>query len=455
MSGMFQIVGPGLDAPSGELMHRNIENPNTPITPDVMQALVGFGDTVGRRAVTPKNALRISTVFACVRILAFAVSRMRCHVYKTKDGKGRARAVDHPLYDLLRVRPNKEVQAAMFRQSLIANMLLWGNAYAEIVRNPRRGTVESLHIIESHRVRPRRLPDENDTLVYDVSTKSGLVTLGSDEILHIPYLSLDGIIGLSPIAYARASLAAGINADEFFESFMSKSMRPGGVVKHPRKLDAPAQSRLRESTQAVYGGAANAGNILILEEGAEYQQLTMPLADAQFVESQNFRVEDICRWFGVPPHKVGHLARATYANIEHQDLQFLFDSLAPLIEIIEGEMLYKLLTADERREYFIEHDARRVVAMASKEHADVQTTQIRAGIKNTDEARAELNLDELPEGRGTVHFTQSSNMPLPTPAQADALVEKWGSASKSPGTPSDQTDGKSSSTDDSSAAPDA
>lgn len=442
MSGMFQIVGPGLDAPSGELLKRNIENPNTPITSDVLQALVGFGDTVGRRVVTPKNALRISTVFACVRILSFAVLRMRCHLYKTKDGKGRQRAVDHPLYNLLRVRPNKEVQAALFRQSLIANMLLWGNGYAEIVRNQRRGTVESLHIIESHRVRPRRLADANDTLVYDVSTKAGLVTLAAEDILHIPYMSLDGVIGMSPIAYARASLAAGMNADEFFESFTAKSMRPGGVVKVPKKLDTPAQNRLRESTQAVYGGAANAGNVLILEEGAEYQQLTMPLADAQFVEGQNFRVEDICRWFGVPPHKVGHLARATYANIEHQDLQFLYDSLAPLIEIIEGEMLYKLLTAEEQREYFIEHDSRRVVAMASKEHAEVQTTQIRGGIKNIDEARAELNLDELPNGRGTVHFTQSSNMPLPTPAQADALVQKWGSSGSSPGTPSDQTDGK-------------
>ncbi|QQS08684.1 MAG: phage portal protein [Phycisphaerales bacterium] len=426
---------------------RNLEDPNTPITAAQLAGILAGGESGSGETVTPASSMRVSAVFACVRVISDALARMPLITYERTEN-GRERAKDHPLYRLLKIRPNPDMSAFAFRKTMQANTLLWGNGYAEIVRR-RSGMIDALIPIESPRVTPCR---ENGELRYKVQTDRGMITLLKRDMLHIPGLSYDGICGLSVIAHARQTIGAALAADKFQGTLLKNGLRPSGVLEHPGKIGDAALKNLRESLTHVYGGTANAGKPMILEEGMKWAAAAMPLEDAQFIETGQFRVEEICRWFGVQPHKIQHLARATNNNIEQQSLDFLGDTLAPWVEATEQEFNWKLFGQDEQDTHYVEHLTQAIIQMDANARGQFYERLFRVGGISSDEIRERENMNDLPDGRGRTYWTQSSNMPMPTEDQRDELIDSWikkgggpggsGGPGDDPGSPDPKTDGK-------------
>lgn len=202
--------------------------------------------------------------------------------------------------------------------------------------------------------------DEHGELVYtytpmsdsNPNLKSGQsIKLCREDVLHIPGLGFDGLVGYSPIAMARNAVGMTLACEEYGSSFFANGARPGGVLKHPGVLKDP--SKLRESWQAVYGGTANTGKVVVLEEGVDYQQISIPPEEAQFLETRKFQIDEIARLYRVPPHMIGDLEKSSFNNIEQQSLEYVRYTLNPWVVRWEQSLQKALLLPSEQKRYFI------------------------------------------------------------------------------------------------------
>lgn len=303
--------------------------------------------------VNEHTAMRLSAVWGCVRILSESVATLPLIFYK-RSGDAKNRATDHPLYSLLHDAPNSEMTAWMFRVVMMAHLCLRGNAYAEIEVD-RLGRPLALWPIpfDQFRVTPKR---DLGRIVYEVGSLAGgnQVTIPSERMFHLMGLSLNGFVGLSPIAAARQGIGLGLAAEEYGARFFGNGANLGGVLEHPGKLSEPAAERLRASWTDRQVGLNQAHRTAILEEGMKYTSVGIPPRDANFIESRNFQVTDIARIFRVPPHMLQQLDRATWSNIEHQGVDFVVHSLGPWLEMWEQSISWKLLTPGEKSQYYAE-----------------------------------------------------------------------------------------------------
>jgi HK97 family phage portal protein len=316
-----------------------------------------FGGTSSGKTVNERTAMQTTAVYACVRILAEAIAGLPLHVYRYKEDGGKEKALTHPLYYLLHDEPNPEMTSFVFRETLMSHLLLWGNAYAQIIRDG-SGRVLALYPLLPNKMTVDRAP--NGELFYTyrrdsdesrVNPKAGLIYLRSDEVLHIPGLGFDGLIGYSPIAMAKNAIGIAIACEEYGASFFANGANPGGVLEHPGVLKDPA--KVRESWNAVYQGSANAHRIAVLEEGMKFQPIGIPPEQAQFLETRKFQINEIARIFRVPPHMVGDLERSSFSNIEQQSLEFVKYTLDPWVVRWEQAIQKALLLPSEKRTYFV------------------------------------------------------------------------------------------------------
>ena len=314
-----------------------------------------FGKSISGAKVDEYSAMRVSAVYACVRILAESIAALPLHVYEYKDG-GKKRAPKHPLYFLLHDTPNPDMTSFIFREVMMTHLLLHGNCYAYIRReNSRR--VASLYPLEPNRMKIER--DDNGQLFYNYTPttaegqfdKATTVTLRREEVLHIPALGFDGIQGFSPIAMARNAIGVSIATEEFGAKFFENGARPSGILEHPGIIKNT--DKLREEWQKVYGGSSNTGKVAILEEGMKYQSISIPPNDAQFLDTRKFQLNEIARIFRVPPHMIADLEHATFSNIEHMSLEFVKFSLNPWVIRWEQGLNKALMTENERGKFFV------------------------------------------------------------------------------------------------------
>lgn len=422
------IVGPGI--PESVEARSSIENPNTPLTWASFAELLAGPPSGSGEPVNVRTALRVSTVWACVEIVSNSVARLPLITYRRKgDADDRERAKDHPLYRTLRLRPNQEMSAFSMVKTLVMNRMLSGAGYAEIVRRP-DGITTELVPIETGRVTKFRAGGELRFQVAGINGAPAEMLLQRD-IIHVPGLSFNGVDGLSVIACARETIGAALASDKFQGTMMRNGLRPAGVLKHPKTLTAPALARLRETFQATYGGSANAGKALILEEGMEWAAGVMTMDEAQFIETGQFRCEDICRWFGVAPHKVQNLLRSTNNNIEQQSLDFLSDTVEPVITPIEQEFNFKLFGPDEADEYFCEFMRQKLIQMDANARGQLYARLLACGAICPDDICRWENLNALPDDRGKSHWIPMNLIPLMTPDQLGeyitAVIKKAGS----------------------------
>ena len=315
-----------------------------------------FGKSISGANVNEFSAMRVSAVYACVRILAESIAALPLHVYEYKDG-GKERAVNHPLYFRLHDAPNPEMTSFIFRELMMTHLLLHGNCYAYIQRDF-GGSVVALHPLEPNRMTVER--DDSGQIVYRYLTSAGeneqikkstTVTYQRDDILHVPALGFNGLIGFSPIAMARNAIGVAIATEEFGAKFFENGARPSGILKVPHVLKDP--SKLSESWQKAYGGTGNTGKVAVLEEGVTYESISIPPNDAQFLDTRKFQLNEIARIFRVPPHMIADLERATFSNVEHLSLEFVKFSLNPWVIRWEQSLNKALMTPNERGKIFV------------------------------------------------------------------------------------------------------
>ena len=315
-----------------------------------------FGKSAVGKNVNEFTAMQTTAVYACVRILAESIASLPLHVYAYR-GQGKERVPEHPLYFLLHDSPNPEMTSFVFRETAMIHLLLWGNSYAQILRDG-RGRVVGLYPLLPNRMSVER-NDEGEiiytyTPMNDANTSfkdKGQIRLRREDILHIPGLGFDGLVGYSPIAMAKNAIGIALATEEYGATFFKNGARPGGVLEHPGILKDP--SKLRESWHAVYGGTMNTGRIAVLEEGVKYQQIAIPPEEAQFLETRKFQIDEIARLYRVPPHMIGDLEKSSFNNIEQQSLEFVKYTLNPWVVRWEQSLQKALLTDRDRKEYFI------------------------------------------------------------------------------------------------------
>ena len=315
-----------------------------------------FGKSAAGQNVNEFTAMQTTAVYACVRILAESIAGLPLHVYEYR-GNGKERVPEHPLYFLLHDSPNPEMTSFIFRETSMIHLLLWGNSYAQILRDG-RGRVVGLYPLLPNRMSVGR--DESGEIVYTYMPMNESnphlkgqrqITLRREDVLHIPGLGFDGLVGYSPIAMAKNAIGIALATEEYGAAFFKNGARPGGVLEHPGVLKDP--SKLRESWHAVYGGTMNTGRIAVLEEGVKYQQIAIPPEEAQFLETRKFQIDEIARLYRVPPHMIGDLEKSSFNNIEQQSLEFVKYTLNPWVVRWEQSLQKALLTDKERKEYFI------------------------------------------------------------------------------------------------------
>lgn len=312
----------------------------------------GYTDTGSGVAVTDSTSLQVAAVFACIRVLSEDTAKLPLILHQRMEPRGKKRMQGHRLYRLMHDEPNPEMTPFSFKQTLIASKLRHGNGYAEIQRDQAE-VPSALWPLDSTRVRVMR--NEAETLVYEVRDEDGRTrTLQARDVFHLPGLGGDGICGWSVVRMARETIGAAIARERFSGKFFANNAQGGGFVEHPGALSDKAYVRLQESIKEKWQGTENAFKPKILEEGMKWHDSALPAEDAQFLEMTQFSVEELCRWFRVPPHKVQHLLRATFNNIEHLSLEYVTDSLMSHLVGLEQECNRKLISP-ERRDLFYEH----------------------------------------------------------------------------------------------------
>lgn len=315
-----------------------------------------LGGSSSGKSVNERSAMQMTAVYSCVRILAEAVAGLPLHLYRYTDKGGKEKAIDHSLYRLLHDEPNPEMSSFVFRETLMTHLLLWGNAYAQIIRNG-KGEVIGLYPLMPNKMTVDR--DEAGRLYYtynrsneDAPTMKGsTVVLKPTDVLHIPGLGFDGLVGYSPIAMAKNAIGMAIACEEYGAKFFANGASPGGVLEHPGTIKDPA--RVRDSWNSVYQGSGNSHRIAVLEEGMKYTPIGISPEQAQFLETRKFQINEIARIFRVPPHMVGDLEKSSFSNIEQQSLEFVQYTLRPWLVRWEQGITRSLFSEDEKPSLFV------------------------------------------------------------------------------------------------------
>ncbi len=315
-----------------------------------------FGSSNSGKPVNERTAMQTSAVYACVRVLSETLASLPLHVYKYVDNGGKEMQTQHYLYPILHDNPNPEMTSFVFRETLMSHLLIWGNAYAQIIRDG-RGRVLAMYPLLPNRMEVDRAP--SGALVYtyrlsidDVQYKQETtLTLGPDDVLHIPGLGFDGLVGYSPIAMAKNAIGMALATEEYGATFFANGANPGGVLEHPGVIKDP--QKVRDSWNSAYQGGGKAHKVAVLEEGMSYKTIGIPPEQAQFLETRKFQLNEIARIFRVPPHMIGDLDRSSFSNIEQQGLEFVKYTLDPWVIRWEQVLQKSLVLPSEKNSLFV------------------------------------------------------------------------------------------------------
>jgi HK97 family phage portal protein len=303
--------------------------------------LIGGTSTNAGENVNSNNAPTVSAVFACVSLISDTIASLPFHLYaESEDGKTR---VSSELDRLVSRKPSEAYNSYYWRQAIINSLLLRGNAYILPVRS--RGRITALELIDTDLV---TIDTTSGALIYSLYLPGGVtMRLQPSQIIHLKAWTIDGINGLSPIIYAKETIGTAMAANKHLGGFYGNGAMPKGILQLDGSIrDVDRLRELGNQFDRRYSGS-NSGKTAVLTAGAEYKAVGISMQDAQYIESMRFSVEEICRIFKVPPHKVGHLQGSSFnSSIEAQNAQFVSDCIRPLCEAIEMEFTNKLVTGN-------------------------------------------------------------------------------------------------------------
>nr|WP_156203397.1 phage portal protein [Candidatus Syntrophocurvum alkaliphilum] len=351
-----------------------------------------FGSTSSGKLVNERTAMQTTAVYACVRILAETLASLPLHTYKRTD-KGKEKALDHPLYYLLHDEPNPEMTSFVFRETLMGHLLLWGNAYSQIIRDG-RGKITALYPLMPDNMSVNR--SDKGEIYYSYKKEGQEYLLRNYEVLHIPGLGFDGLVGYSPIAMAKNAIGMAIATEEYGAKFFNNGANPGGVLEHPAILKDPA--KVRDSWNSVYGGSGNAHKVAVLEEGMSFKPIGIPPEQAQFLQTRKFQLNEIARIFRIPPHLIGDLERATFSNIENQSIEFVKYTLTPWLSRWEMVLNKALLSPNEKKDYFFKLNVEGLLRGDYKTRMEGYSIGIQNGFLSPNDVRELENMNTIEHG---------------------------------------------------------
>jgi len=400
-----------------------------------------FGSSTSGKAVTERTAMQMTAVYSCVRILAEAVAGLPLNLYHYLPDGGKEKSYEHPLYRLLHDEPNPEMSSFVFRETLMTHLLLWGNAYAQIIRNG-KGEVVALYPLMPNRMTVDR--EENGQLYYSYNRSSdeaptmngSTVILKPSDVLHIPGLGFDGLVGYSPIAMAKNAIGMAIACEEYGAKFFANGAAPGGVLEHPGTIKDP--QRVREAWQSQFGGSGNSNKIAVLEEGMKYTPIGISPEQAQFLETRKFQINEIARIFRVPPHMVGDLEKSSFSNIEQQSLEFVKYTLDPWVIRWEQSIMRSLLSFEEKTQYFVKFNLEGLLRGDYQSRMTGYATARQNGWMSANDIRELENLDRIPtEDGGDLYLINGNMLPL---ANAGAFADTTSTDNGKEETDNDQSE---------------
>lgn len=364
--------------------------------------LIGTKDTYSGENVTTDVAMNIAAVYACIRILSNHVAMLPLNLYQETRGK-KKKIPDHPIAKLIEIRPNPYMTPFQFKQTMEAHRQLYGNAYAEIEWG-KNGYPKALWILNPLVTKVVMEKDNNGNLKkYWVQTSlvnGQVVYLPYESILHIKGLSTNGIVGKSPIDVARETIGIQIAGQKFTGKFYANGTMSSGVLKVPQALNPEAKQVIRQEWEKFNNGLDNSHRVAILDAGLDYQSLGIKQCDAQYIETQKFSIAEIARIFNVPPHMLADLERATFSNIEQQSLEFVRDTLSPLLISWEQELQYRLFTEEEIeiKKYYFKYNLNSLLRGDSTNRAAYYEKMINLGIYSINEVRELEDKDKIKNG---------------------------------------------------------
>ena len=387
-----------------------------------------MGGSSAGKSVTERSAMQMTAVYACVRILSESIAGLPLHLYRYNDSGGKEKAIDHPLYLLLHDEPNPEMSSFIFRETLMTHLLLWGNAYAQIIRNG-KGEVIALYPLMPNKMTVSR--DDKGQLYYTYQKSqeelprdnSYTVTLYPQDVLHIPGLGFDGLVGYSPIAMAKNAIGLAIATEEYGSKFFANGAQPSGVLEHPGTLKDPA--RIRESWQNTFGGSSNANKIAVLEEGMKYTPISISPEQAQFLETRKFQINEIARIFRVPLHMIGDLEKSSFNNIEQQSLEFVKYTLEPWVVRWEQTIQRTLLSPEEKKTHFVKFNLEGLLRGDYQSRMNGYAIARQNGWMSANDIRELENLDRISaEDGGDLYLVNGNMVPLVDAGAAYAAKEQ-------------------------------
>jgi len=380
-----------------------------------------FGSSASGKTVNPTSAIQVSAVYACVRVIAETVASLPFHVYEATDS-GSRKAPEHSLYRIVHDEPNSEMTSFILRETMLTHLLLYGNAYCQIIRTG-RDKIASLYPLLPDRMQVDR--DDAGRLTYTYTTSDGKSwRLDPRDVLHIPGLGFDGIMGYSPIALEKSAIGLGIAAEEYGSKFFSNGARPSGILTHPNTVKDPAA--LRASWNAAYGSSSNASRVAVLEEGMTFVPLSLPNNEAQFLETRKFQVNEICRIFRVPPHMIGDLDRATFSNIEHQSISFAVHTIRPWLVRIEQAMNRTLISEKEKGRFYVQFNLDGLMRGDYKSRMEGYAIARQNGWMSANDIRELENLNPIDAELGGDEYLVNGNMiPISMCAAQSMLMEEF------------------------------
>jgi HK97 family phage portal protein len=391
----------------------------------------GGSDTLSGPIVSPETAMRYGAVFTCVRNRSEDIGKLPCLLYRRRPDGGKDRAIDHPLYSLIRERPNPFQTAFEFKQLLQAWCDLRGNGYA-LKQFDGRGRITALWPVNPRHVQVLRVPGTWEVFYGITIPNQPAVTLPAEAILHLRGMTVDGYCGLSPISYHRETIGLGIAAERYGAAFFGNSAQPRGALKFPGILDGKAADKLRADWENKYRGSENANRLAIFDGGMEWIQTGMNNADAQYIEARKFQNQQIFAMYRMPAHKAGDLDKATFSNIEQQALEYISDCLMTEMVRWEQTLARDLLLERERMEYFFEFLPDALLRGDLQSRYGAYATARNWGWLNVDEIRDKENMNPIPGGKGKIYLQplnmseagvpQPQQLPKPAPASVPDLT---------------------------------
>ena len=365
---------------------------------------VFFGRTTSGKNVNERSAMQVTAVYAYILILSESMAGLPLHTYRyLKDG-AKEKAINHLLYRLLHDEPNPEMTSFVFRETLMSHLLLWGNAYAQIIRNG-KGEILSLYPLMPNRMTVDRASNGEIYYTYMVNDSDnptlkaqGQVYLRKDDVLHIPGLGFDGLVGYSPISMAKNAVGMALACEEYGAKFFENGASPSGVLEHPSTIKNP--DKLRESWNSLFKGSGNSHRVAVLEEGLTFKPIAISPNEAQFLETRKFQIDEIARIFRIPPHMVGDLEKSSFSNIEQQSLEFVKYTLNPWVTRWEQAIQRSLFLESEKREYFVKFNVDGLLRGDYASRMNGYATARQNGWMSANDIRELENMDLIPDELG-------------------------------------------------------